>query len=322
MQDEKERLLNEAYQHFIQYGFGNLPVELSADFVAEDIMSYGTAIDEKVFSRNAMDEWINRQREHSEGLDVQLSEIPVSRRISAQEDTATIVSEFVVSMMVEGKRNELFMRLTTVLEFINGKWLGVHTHASIPDINSSKHDPLHINEWKRKNEELQRLVEEKTSDLEHKNKELVIEACLERVRARAMAMQKSDELPEAANLLFKQVQSLGMPAWSAGYCIWDDDKRGITLWMSSEGVLQPPFRAPVNEDPSFIHFHEAYQRGETFYVEEIGGDALVTHYRYMRTLPVVGEILDSIIAGGSSFTWFPDISLCLFFTGLPVIYYL
>jgi hypothetical protein len=61
--------------------------------------------------------------------------------------------------------------------------------------------------------------------------------CMERVRARTMAMQKSDELPEAANLLFLQVQSLGMPAWSAGYCIWDDDKQAITLSMSSEGFF-------------------------------------------------------------------------------------
>ncbi len=129
-------------------------------------------------------------------------------------------------------------------------------------------------------------------------KEAQIEAALERVRSRTMAMQKSEELPEAANLLFQQMQLLGMPAWSAGYCIWDDNKQGITLWMSSEGVMQPPFHAPLTKDPSFIHMREAYERGEAFHVEEIGGEALVTHYQYMRTLPVVGEILDSIIAAG------------------------
>ncbi len=125
-----------------------------------------------------------------------------------------------------------------------------------------------------------------------------IQLAMERVRARTMAMQKSDELPEAANLLFQQVQSLGMPAWSAGYCIWDDDKKAITLWMSSEGVLQPPFKAPLTEDPSFIHFLDTYQHGETFSIKEIGGEELVTHYKYMRGLPVVGEILDKIIEAG------------------------
>jgi signal transduction histidine kinase/DNA-directed RNA polymerase subunit N (RpoN/RPB10) len=146
-------------------------------------------------------------------------------------------------------------------------------------------------------------------------RESQIQLALERVRARTMAMQKSDELPEAANLLFQQIQSLGMPAWSAGYCIWDEDKKGITLWMSSEGVLQPPFKAPLTEDTSFIHMREAHQRGETFYVDEIGGEELVRHYEYMRTLPVVGEILDSIIEAGHPLPTFQIFHLAYFSKG-------
>jgi hypothetical protein len=146
-------------------------------------------------------------------------------------------------------------------------------------------------------------------------REAKIELALERVRARAMAMQKSDELPEAANLLFLQVQALGMPAWSAGYCIWDEDKKAITLWMSSEGVMQPPFRAPLTEDPSFIHMREANERGESFFVEEIGGEELVEHYKYMRTLPVVGEILDSIIEAGHPLPTFQIFHLAYFSQG-------
>ena len=140
-----------------------------------------------------------------------------------------------------------------------------------------------------------------------------VQLAMERVRARTMAMQHSNELPEAANLLFQQVQALGMPAWSAGYCIWDDGKKAITLWMSSEAVLQPPFRAPLTEDPSFIHMLEAHQRGEKFYVEEVGGSVLVKHYQYMRTLPVVGEILDSIINAGHPLPVF-QIFHCAYFS--------
>lgn len=140
-----------------------------------------------------------------------------------------------------------------------------------------------------------------------------IQLAMERVRARTMAMQKSDELPEAANLLFLQVQSLGMPAWSAGYCIWDDDKKAITLWMSSEGVMQPSFKLPLTEDPSCIHFLEAHQRGEAFYVEAIGGEELVKHYNYMKSLPVVGEVLQSIIDAGFPLPTF-QIFHCAYFS--------
>jgi signal transduction histidine kinase len=151
-------------------------------------------------------------------------------------------------------------------------------------------------------------------------REAQIQLALERVRAKTMAMQKSEELPQAANLLFQQVQSLGMPAWSAGYCIWDEDlpagkagKQGITLWMSSEGVMQQAFHAPLTEDASFIHMREAYERNDALHVEEVGGEALVTHYKYMRTLPVVGEILDSIIAAGHPLPAF-QIFHCVYFS--------
>ena len=144
-------------------------------------------------------------------------------------------------------------------------------------------------------------------------REAHIENALEKVRSRTMAMQKSDELPEAANNLFLQVQSLGIPAWSAGYCIWDEDKQGITLWMSSEGVMQPSAHVPLTRDSSFIHMKEAYERGNAFHVEEIVGEALVTHYQYMRTLPVVGDILDSIIATGHPLPTF-QIFHCVYFS--------
>ena len=77
-----------------------------------------------------------------------------------------------------------------------------------------------------------------------------------------MAMQRSDELSEAASLLFKQVQSLGAPSWTAGYCIWDEDKKAITLWMSSpSGGIEPPFRAPLDENPTFTRYLEADNKG-------------------------------------------------------------
>jgi signal transduction histidine kinase/ketosteroid isomerase-like protein len=129
-------------------------------------------------------------------------------------------------------------------------------------------------------------------------REAQIQLAMERVRARTMAMQKSDELPEAANLLFLQVQSLGMPTWSAGYCIWDEDKKAITLWMSSEGVIQQALRMPLTEDPYLMHFREAHERGESFWVEAVGGKELKNHYGYLRTLPGLKESLDDIEAAG------------------------
>jgi len=49
-------------------------------------------------------------------------------------------------------------------------------------------------------------------ELEYNNRELEIEASLEKVRTRTMAMQRSDELTDTSLLLFQQLKELGEPA--------------------------------------------------------------------------------------------------------------
>ncbi len=134
-------------------------------------------------------------------------------------------------------------------------------------------------------------------------KEAQIENALEKVRSRTMAMQKSHELPEAANNLFLQVQELGIPAWSAGYCIWEtEDKKAASCNMSSEGEIQKSFILPTIGEG--YNFYDPLKNGETFYIEELGGDALVKHYEFMKTLPKVGEILQELINAGLSLPTF------------------
>ena len=60
-------------------------------------------------------------------------------------------------------------------------------------------------------------VDELKKELEQKNRELEIEASLERVRARTMAMQRSNELQDTAMLLFQQVEALGVPVFGCGF---------------------------------------------------------------------------------------------------------
>ncbi len=129
-------------------------------------------------------------------------------------------------------------------------------------------------------------------------REAEIELALERVRARTMAMQRSADLTDAANLLFQQVQVLGVPSWSCGFNIWEEKEKCFTAWMSSEGILQPPFKIPFSKVPTFNRFYESRQKGEVYYIEEMDGDALVAQYKYMQGLPGFGDILDDFLKSG------------------------
>ena len=79
-------------------------------------------------------------------------------------------------------------------------------------------------------------------------RESQVQLGLERVRARTMAMQKSDELQDAAIILFQQIKSLGVETGSCGFNTWNKDEKAATVWMSSaEGGLQAPFKMPHTE---------------------------------------------------------------------------
>src|SRR5258706_3628457 len=107
-------------------------------------------------------------------------------------------------------------------------------------------------------------------------KESQIQLALERVRARTMAMQKSDELKYAATLLFQQAKALGVPAYSCGYNFWEKNETEFTSWMSSQDgrTFNAVLNIPLTEDANFIRYVESKQKGESFFVLELRGERM------------------------------------------------
>ena len=91
-------------------------------------------------------------------------------------------------------------------------------------------------------------------DIEHAKaqaREAQIQLGLERVRARTMAMQKSEELGETAALLFQQLHNLGLTFWSAGIFIWSTDNDNLVEnWMGNktDGSPLAPMLLRFKED--------------------------------------------------------------------------
>jgi len=121
-------------------------------------------------------------------------------------------------------------------------------------------------------------------------REAQIEAALERVRSRTMGMQRSEELQDAALLLFQQVEALGLPPFACGFNIWDDDRKAATAWMGSVGGLQPPFKTDSSRDV-YLPIYEAAQRGESLFVIEQSGKELEVHYAYLATIPTFRDVI-------------------------------
>ena len=145
-------------------------------------------------------------------------------------------------------------------------------------------------------------------------KEAKIEAALERVRSRTMAMQKSTELQDTALLLVQQVKALDVPSFACGFNIWDADRKAATSWMAGENRLQPAFKTSSSEDVFFL-IHEAAKRGEQLFVAEQGGEVLEAHYRYMASIPAFKAEMDKMAKAGLSVPTFQIIHCAFFLQG-------
>ena len=140
------------------------------------------------------------------------------------------------------------------------------------------------------------------SQAEAQAREAQIELSLERVRARTMAMQKSDELQDVAILLFQQMNVLGVPTGSCGFNIWNKDEIAATVWTtSSEGALQAPFIMPHTESEIYKNVYSAMKKGETFLVKEVSGNALKKHFDYLLSLPGIGNVIKKLRENGYTF---------------------
>ncbi|MBS1928397.1 MAG: nuclear transport factor 2 family protein [Ferruginibacter sp.] len=130
-------------------------------------------------------------------------------------------------------------------------------------------------------------------------REAQIQLALERVRARTMAMHASDELAEVAVLLFEQVKKLGIAIYTSGFNIWDNEKENVVSWMSNpNGEVNPPLPMNIHDSAQHLKTYNAWKSHELFFENDIKGQALKKHYRYLHTLPSYrGALIKSESAG-------------------------
>ena len=139
-------------------------------------------------------------------------------------------------------------------------------------------------------------------ELSAKKRELEIEASLEKVRARSLAMQSSDELLDAAIILFQQLKKLGVETGSCGFIIWDKKEKQATAWMSSpEGGLQVPFLLPHTQSNIYKEAWAAMQDDADFMVKEVRGEELLKHFDYLETVPGICDVIKKLRHTGYTF---------------------
>jgi len=121
---------------------------------------------------------------------------------------------------------------------------------------------------------------------EEQAREAQIQLALERVRARTMAMQKSDELAETVSLLFRQLLGLGIRTEQIRTCgiVTFDDKKPIgEQWITETNgeIIPQSFMVPYDEAPAYKSIYKAWKHGEQFMVIHLEGNALKEHLSFL-----------------------------------------
>jgi len=102
------------------------------------------------------------------------------------------------------------IRISTWLRETETGWKVVQQHGSLPDMRVQEGETMAIDKISRENLELRDAVKRRTAELEYKNRELEIEAALERVRAVGMGMKKPEDMLAVCRVISDELQHLGV----------------------------------------------------------------------------------------------------------------
>ncbi|MCW3120064.1 MAG: hypothetical protein JWM28_4146, partial [Chitinophagaceae bacterium] len=113
-------------------------------------------------------------------------------------------------------------------------------------------------------------------------RETQIEAALERVRSRTMAMQKSEELAETAAVVFKQMIDLGISPNRLYISIIHDDSGDLEFWITDEdgNKVSNKYIVNVNNNISIKKMFEGWAANKKSLVIDMQGDQLTDWLTY------------------------------------------
>ena len=130
-----------------------------------------------------------------------------------------------------------------------------------------------------------RFIDLKKAEAQYRESQ--IQLALERVRARTMAMQRSEELAETVSVLFKQLLGLGIPSTdirTCGIATFQGQEPVAEQWITDATgeMIAESFIVRYDETPSYGSVFEGWQSGDKFRVWHLSGDTLAVHLSYLK----------------------------------------
>ena len=151
-------------------------------------------------------------------------------------------------------------------------------------------------------------------------REARVEAALERVRSRTMAMHRSTELAEVAQVLFEEIKGLGGPLWSCGFVLCQENNPVDVQYMSVPefGLLSPQY-IPHEKEPVHSNMFEAWKSGIELYSEVAEGKKLEQIFTFLKSIPSVLQNMEKILHTDFKFPTYNKLHAARFSKGYLLI---
>lgn len=191
------------------------------------------------------------------------------------------------------------LRASTLMQKQKEGWKFIHQHSSMPDSKTPEGGNISIEKIAEENLQLREAVKRRTIELEQKNRELEIEASLERVRSRTMAMYNSEELNQLIGQIYIELSGLDMVLTRTTLFIMEPDQKSTRWWMANSETPSEPvnFLVPFHTHPPYLEWLEAWQKGEEKWVYHLEGKVKEEWDAYIFSETEVSQLPDQVIEG-------------------------
>jgi signal transduction histidine kinase/ketosteroid isomerase-like protein len=178
-------------------------------------------------------------------------------------------------------------RLSSLLEKTADGWKILHQHGSYPDSKADEGEAFAFSELKVENKKLRDAIKSRTLELEQKNRELEIEAALERIRAASMAMHNSEELSEVGQVFLSQIEHLAIPLFGIGIVVVNEDTRNAVQYMvdntnTDQKPLLHKFEYQIDDFPIAVEGLKLIKKGKTEFTIASGKKGIAQWIAWVR----------------------------------------
>ena len=115
-------------------------------------------------------------------------------------------------------------------------------------------------------------------------REAQIEAALERVRSKTMAMHKTDELQGVVRVVAEELKNTGVILDTGGavICTYFQDSKNVIHWTATEDPAHPsvPYLLPYFKDELFDEAWTSKNRGDDYFAKEFSYDVKNAFFNY------------------------------------------